>query len=70
MLVSAVWLFRLYLSTRRITRNLEEISGIVLNRVARPLSTLPPLMEVTKYVLGLVQEYRSRERRYENDDPE
>ena len=70
LLVTGLLLFRLYRSARRVTQNLEEISSIVLNRVARPLSTLPPLIEVVKYVLGLVQQYRSRERRNEDDEGE
>ncbi len=54
-------MFRLYRSARRVAQNLEEISNIILTRIARPLSTLPPLLEAVKYVLGLVQQYRTQE---------
>lgn len=67
LLVTWLWMFRLNRSVHQAGKNLEEISSIVLNRVARPLGTLPPLMDVFKYVLGWIQEYRSRERRDEDD---
>ena len=66
-LVTGLWLFRLYRSVHRTGENLEEISSIVLNRVARPLSTVPPLMDVVKYVEGWIQECRSREISEEDD---
>ncbi len=70
LLVIAILAFRLYRSARRVTGNMEEISGIVLDRVARPLTSLPPLIEIANYVVGLVQEYRSRGRRSEDDERE
>ena len=70
MLVSGVLIFRLYRSARRVIKNMEEISGIVLDRVARPLTSLPPLMEIANYVLGLVQEFRSRGRRSDDEERE
>ncbi len=68
LLVIAILAFRLYRSARRVTGNMEEISGIVLDRVARPLTSLPPLIEIVNYVLGWVQELRSRGRRSDDDD--
>ncbi len=70
LLVIAILAFRLYRSARRVTGNMEEISGIVLDRVARPLTTLPPLIEIANYVLGLIQEFRSRGRRSDDDEKE
>ena len=61
LLVGSVWLLRLYRSTRRVTQNLEEITGILLNRVARPLSVVPPVMEMVRNVVELVQEYRGKD---------
>ena len=52
------------------THNLEEITGILLNRVARPLSVVPPVMDVVRNVVELVQEYRSKDRTPEEDDKE
>ena len=59
LVVWSVWLFRLYRSTRQVTQNVEEITGILLNRVARPLSVVPTVMEVVRGVVELVQDYRN-----------
>ena len=70
LLVIAILAFRLYRSAKRVTGNMEEISGIVLDRVARPLTSLPPLIEIFNYGLGWVQEFRSRGRRSDDDERE
>ncbi|MBQ10656.1 MAG: hypothetical protein CMJ45_03800 [Planctomyces sp.] len=67
-LVGSIGLLRLYRSTRRVTQNLEDISGIVLNRVAKPLVTLPPLLDTVKDVFGFVQELRSRDQNEDEED--
>ena len=61
-MVWSVSLLRLFRSTRRVTQNLEEISEILLNRVARPLSVVPTVMEVVREVVELVREYRGKDR--------
>ena len=70
LLMIAILAFRLYRSARRATGNIEEISGIVLERVARPLTSLPPLIEMISLALGWVQEFRSRGRRSDDDERE
>ena len=65
-----VWLFRVYRSTRQVTQNVEEITGILLNRVARPLSVVPTVMEVVRGVVELVQEYRNPDRTSDADEIE
>ena len=70
LLMIAILAFRLYRSARRATGNIEEISGIVLERVARPLTSLPPLIEMINLALGWVQELRSRGRRSDDDERE
>lgn len=62
--------FGLLRSVRGTVRNAEEVTSIIVNRVARPLSNIPALAEVARTVLGLVQEYRSRERRNEDVETE
>ena len=62
LVVWTLWLMRLSRSTSQVTQNLEEITGIVLNRVARPLSVVPTVMEVVRSVVELVQEYRGQDR--------
>ena len=70
LLMIAILAFRLYRSARRVTGNVEEISSIVLERVARPLTSLPPLIEMINLALGWVQELRSRGRRSDDDERE
>ena len=70
LLVGSIWFLRLYRSTHRVTQNLEEITGIVLNRVAKPLVTLPPLMDTVRDVFGFVQELRTRDRDNDSDEEE
>ena len=70
LLVVSLLGFRLMRSVRRTVRNVEEVSSIIVNRVARPLSNLPALAEVARTVMGLVQQYRSRERRNEDGETE
>ena len=65
-----VWLFRVYRSTRQVTQNVEEITGVLLNRVARPLSVVPTVMEVVRGVVKLVQEYRNPDRTSDADEIE
>ena len=62
--------FGLFRSVRRTVRNVEEVTSIIVNRVAKPLSNLPALADVVRTVLGLVQQYRSRERRNEDVETE
>ena len=70
LMVWSVWLFRVYRSTRQVTQNVEEITGILLNRVARPLSVVPTVMEVVRGVVELVQEYRHTDRTSDDDEIE
>ena len=70
LVVWGVWLFRVYRSTRQVTQNVEEITGILLNRVARPLSVVPTVMEVVRGVVELVQEYRNPDRTSDADEIE
>ena len=70
LVVWSVWLFRVYRSTRQVTQNVEEITGVLLNRVARPLSVVPTVMEVVRGVVELVQEYRNPDRTSDADEIE
>ena len=70
LVVWSVWLFRVYRSTRQVTQNVEEITGILLNRVVRPLSVVPTVMEVVRGVVKLVQECRNPDRTSDADEIE
>ncbi len=67
-LVGGLLMFRLYRPLRRTAQNLEVISDIFAERVARPLSNLPALLELVKYLVGLVPGFRSEERRSEDGE--
>jgi len=68
LLVGGFLAFGIFRSVRRTVRNVEEVTSIIVNRVARPLSNIPGLAGVARTVLGLVQQYRSRERRNEDGE--
>lgn len=69
-LLVAVMVFRLYRPLRTTSQNLEVISDIFAERVARPLSNIPALLEVVKSAVGWVQGLRSEERRSEEGEVE
>ena len=58
----------LYRSIKHTAMNVEAISGVLLESVARPLSNIPTLVELGRSVVGWVQEYRTRQGRDEEDD--
>jgi hypothetical protein len=61
-------LLRLYPSVRRITRNVEESSNILRNVVSKPLNLATAIVELVNRVTGLVAQFRSRERRNEDEE--
>lgn len=68
LLVGGVSLLRITRSVRRTAANVEVISGILLESVARPLANIPTILETGKNVVGWVQQYLSKERRDEQND--
>ena len=60
MFLAAVLLFRLYRTARRTARNIETISGVLMDTVLNPLSYLVGLVEMAKRVIDTVQEFRGR----------
>jgi Mg2+/Co2+ transporter CorB len=68
LLVVAFILLRLYPPVRRITRNVEESSNVLLNVVSKPLNLVTAFLELVNRVMGLVEQFRSRERRNEDDE--
>ena len=69
-MVGSLWLYRVYRSTMRVTQNVDEITGILLNRVARPLSVVPTVMEVVRSAVELFQEYRGNNRASNDEEVE
>jgi hypothetical protein len=61
-------LLRLYPSIRRTTRNVEESTNILRNVVSKPLNLVTAVVELLDRVTGLVAQFRSRERRNEDEE--
>ena len=57
-----------YPSVLRTSRNLEEGSGILLSLVSQPVNLIGSAVELINRVWGLVEKFKNRERR--NDDDE
>ena len=70
LIVLSIWLFRLYRSVKRILRNVEEGSSIILTRVIEPLSALPTLTDIGGTVIGFFQRFISKDGRGEEDGRE
>ena len=68
LLLGSVSIYRLSRSAHRTAQNVETISEILLESVARPLSNIPVILDAGKSVLGWVQEYLSKNRREGGDD--
>ena len=60
--------FKIYRKVSRTTQNLQEFSGILIDRVAKPLSNLPSLIDGVRQAIGLIRENVSRERRSEDGE--
>ncbi len=67
-LVAALMAFKIYRKVSRTTQNLQEFSGILIDRVAKPLSNLPSLIDGVRQAIGLIRENVSRERRSEDGE--
>ena len=67
-LIGAVLVYRLYRKVSRTIQNLQSFSGILIDRVAKPLSNLPSLIEGLRNAIGLIRENISRERRSEDGE--
>ncbi len=57
-----------YPTVLRTSRNLEEGSGILLNLVSQPMNLIGSALEVINRVWGLVENFKNRERRNDNDE--
>ena len=57
-----------YPSVLRTSRNLEEGSGILLNLVSQPMNLIGSALEMINRVWGLVENFKNRERRKDDDE--
>ena len=68
LIAGGVYLLKISRSVRRTAKNVEVISEVLLESVARPLSNIPMILESAGNVFGWVQQYLSKDRREEQDD--
>jgi hypothetical protein len=59
---------QLYPVIRRTAHNLEESSNILYNVVAQPLNIVTAVIDLVNRVLGMVESFRSRQRRDEDGE--
>jgi len=59
---------QLYPTLRRAARKIEQSSDIILNVVSQPLNLASAIVDLVSRVLGVVEQFRNRQRR--NDDVE
>jgi hypothetical protein len=59
---------RVYPPIRRTAQNLEQTSQIVYNVVSQPMNLVSGIMEAASSLAGVVERFRSRERRNEEDE--
>ena len=59
---------RIYPPVRRAAQNLENTSQIIYNVVAQPMNLVSGLIDAISRVLGVVERFRSRKRRDEEDE--
>ena len=59
---------RLYPSVKRATQHLEQSSSIIYSIVSQPLNLIGAVVDLGNRALGMVERFRTQERR--NDDDE
>ena len=63
-------LLRLYPTIKRTTRSVEQSSGIIYNIVSQPLNLIGAVVELINRGLGMVDQFRKRERREKDEQIE
>ena len=71
-LVAAFILLRvylqIYLTLRRAAQKFEQSSDIILNVVSQPLNVVSAIVDLVNRVLGVVEQFRNKERRKDDED--
>ncbi len=60
-------LLRLYPAIKRTTRSVEQSSGLIYNIVSQPLNLIGAVVELINRGLGMVDQFRKRERREKDE---
>ena len=63
-------LLRLYPMIKRTTRSVEQSSGLIYNIVSQPLNLIAAVVELINRGLGMVDDFRKRERREKDEQIE
>jgi hypothetical protein len=59
---------QLYLTLRRAARKFEQSSDIILNVVSQPLNLASAIVDLVSRVLGVVEQFRNKYRRKDDDE--
>jgi hypothetical protein len=58
---------QIYLTLRRAARKFEQSSDLVLNVVSQPLNMVSAIVDLVNRVLGVVEQFRNKERRKDDE---
>ena len=61
-------MIRLYKTVHRAAENAEAVTGSIRSFISAPLNPIQTLTELGNYVVGWIREYRSKQRRNEEDE--
>lgn len=67
MLVAGFLMFRLYRTVKRTAQKVETVSAAVLETILSPLSYLTSLVEAGRKVVEMVQDFRGRGRKEQEE---
>ena len=60
-------ILRLYPTINRTTKNVEQSSSVIYNIVSQPLNLIGAVVELINRGLGMIDEFRKRERREKDE---
>lgn len=63
-------LLRLYPTIKRTTKSVEQSSSVINNIVSQPLNLIGAVVELINRGLGMIDEFRKRERREKDEQIE
>jgi hypothetical protein len=59
---------QIYLTLRRAARKFEQSSDLILNVVSQPLNLVSAIVDLGNRVLGVVEQFRNKDRRKDDDE--
>ena len=59
---------QIFLTLRRAARKFEQSSDLILKVVSQPLNMVSAIVDLVSRVLGVVEQFRNKERRKDDED--